>query len=96
MQMPQIQIETPKDVRTEAAQLSWMTELAAKAFSNWVDSLQHALANYNIVSDHQQVDTAAEVVEAFRHSQISKPKQQGKLAGKKHGRAGEILLALRC
>lgn len=30
LQMPQIQMEMPKDVSTEAAQLSWMTELAAK------------------------------------------------------------------
>lgn len=92
LQMPQIQSEMPKDVSTEAAQLSWMTELAAKTFSHWVDSLLHALAHYKIASDYQQVNTAAEVVEAFRHSQPSRPKQQGKLASKKHGRPGEFHL----
>lgn len=92
LQMPQIQMEMPKDVSTEAAQLSWMTELATQAFSDWVDSLLSALAHYKIASGHQQVNTAAEVVETFRHSQPNKPDQLGKPAGKKRSRPGALCL----
>ena len=94
LQMPYFQQEMPEDVSTEAAQLSWMIELATKAFSDWVHSLLNDLTDYNITANHQQVKAAAEVVDVFRLEGSKKPKQQkqAKPAGKKRGRPGEVPL----
>jgi len=68
LQLPQIQQEMPEALNTEAAQLLWMTEFASKELSEWVASFLDHLKDNDIMSGHSQVNTAAELVEAFRFS----------------------------
>lgn len=100
LQMPQIQMEMPKDVSTEAAQLSWMTELAAKrSATGWTHfcTLLHTFncrvpcvfLDYQILTDFELFKDAM-ITEATRSSGLCAGTRSARL--KPHVRLGHSML----
>ena len=64
LQTTYIQYELPEELDIEAAQLSWLTELATRELSGCVKTI--LVWKYDISTGHPQLNTAAALVEAFR------------------------------
>ena len=52
----------------QADHLSWLTADAAAAFTEWVESILDAPGSCDITSGHSELNTASEIVHAFRDS----------------------------
>ena len=66
LRIPHLQQQVPAGLNTEAAQLSWLTDLVTTDVSAWVKSILEW--NGDISTGHSQLNTAAALVEAFRFS----------------------------
>ena len=65
--IPKIQEQIPANI-SEAAQLDWLTGKATTELSQWLLSFQEELVGCDITCGHPELTTAAEIVDAFRHS----------------------------
>lgn len=65
--IPKIQQQIPAGL-DETAQLNWLTEKATTELSQWLSSFQEELDGCDITCGHPELATAAEIVDAFRHS----------------------------